>query len=224
MNINSDVFCKLMVTGIMSDIKRCQKVLGDVCIELADHRQSLNVILSSGSMEVLNEKEIILMKKFNNFIMMYTGDRGSTWTFHQSTKRGFRASQWLHVNGILNIDTQVDDIHCLERQVLGFQEQIADLAENLYIRTQRRCDIPHAGHLFVKKLKEYHTLREYDRQRRSEPLACGSHARHDSSLSSNSSGSDDNSRVSAHRDTDMNPEREIINLESNDNEQVNDNE
>ena len=156
--------------------------------------------------------------------MMYTGTRGSSWTFHQLMKRGSRASQWLHVNGIFKIDTQVDDIHCLERQVLGFQEQIADLAENLYISTRHRCDIPHAGRLFVKKLKEYHTLREYDRQRRSEALARGSHARHDSSLSSNSSGSDDNSRFSAHRDTDMNPEREIINLESDDDEQVGDNE
>ena len=111
----------------------------------------------------------------------------------------------------------------MERQVFGFQEQIADLAENLYISTRRRCDTPNAGRLFVKKLKEYHTLREYDRQHPSEALARGSHARHDSSLSSNSSGSDDNSRFSDHRDTDMNPEREIINLESDDDEQVGDN-
>ena len=80
-NINSDVFGKFILTGIMEDIKSSQQLLEGVCIELADHRQRLNDILSTLSMEVLNEGEVRLMVNFKNFIMLYTGYRGELGLF-----------------------------------------------------------------------------------------------------------------------------------------------
>ena len=64
MNINSDVFGKFILTGIMEDIKSCQELLGHVCIELADHRQKLNDVVSTLSIEVLNEGNSLCVSYF----------------------------------------------------------------------------------------------------------------------------------------------------------------
>ena len=104
-NINCEPFSKFLLNYITQDINSCQQLLGQVYIELADHRQALNDILSGISQELLNNDEVELMIKFKNFIIKYTGVTGKRWAFNQSLNRGFRAAQWMSQHGVLSLAT-----------------------------------------------------------------------------------------------------------------------
>ena len=67
-------------------------------------------------------------------------------------------------HGVLSVAIQVKKIDTLSDQKFGFQQQLIDVAENLYLNTLGRCDI-HAGRLFLGQLKTYHIARDRNLQR-----------------------------------------------------------
>jgi len=69
----------------------------------------------------------------------------------------------MSVNGVLKVETQIHKIDALEHHCFGFQEQMVDLAENVYLITHDICDILCAGLSYVDKLKEYHISRDKER-------------------------------------------------------------
>ena len=67
-------------------------------------------------------------------------------------------------HGVLSVAIQVKNIDSLLAQKFGFQQQLIDVAENLYFNTTGQCDI-HAGGLFLDDLKNYHIARDKKLQR-----------------------------------------------------------
>ena len=62
-------------------------------------------------------------------------------------------------HGVLSVAIQVKKIDTLLDQKFGFQQQLIDVAENLYFNTLGWCSI-RAGPLFLSQLKKYHIGRE----------------------------------------------------------------
>ena len=65
---------------------------------------------------------------------------------------------------VLSIAIEVKQIDCLLAQKFGFQQQLIDVAENLYLNTLGRCSL-RAGSLFLSQLQKYHIGRETELKR-----------------------------------------------------------
>jgi hypothetical protein len=163
-DINCEPFSKFLLKHIKKDINNCQQLLGLVCMELAHHRQALNAILRGISNELLTDDEVQLMINFKNFIIKYTGQNGESWSFSQSLNRGFRAAKWMSKHFVLSIAIEVKQIDSLLAQKFGFQQQLIDVAENLYLNTLGRCSLG-ARSLFSSQLLKYHIGRETELKR-----------------------------------------------------------
>ena len=120
-------------------------------------------------------------------------------------------------HGVLSVANQVKKINSLSGQQFGFQQQMIDVAENLYLITTDRCDI-HAGGLFLDDLKKYHIARDQKLQR-DRAAACVRADTQDASEGEDSGGSSyvnlsgsSNSRFSTDANNGNNPPPEMISL------------
>ena len=117
----------MLLRAINQGVKECEQLLDKLTRDLAGFCHDLIEVLDSVTEKPLNQVEYDTVSSFTEFIHQYTGPEAADCDFVAKMKNVMRVSQWLNVNKIHRMDTELGNLKMIHAQFVGVRAQMVDL-------------------------------------------------------------------------------------------------